>query len=164
MCVCEQGRTAREQAIEKGHSEIASLLEEYERAWRGEMGGVLRCLGDERGDGECGERSLAREVRCVVPDPGREGGVWCGEERGAEEADWVRLGSVGETGGRRGVGKVRLSPDLLPLPASGAGVGCGWATGCVWREGREGEPRVSPTDLLLGGDPLSWRSLRGAGV
>ena len=149
---CEQDKTAREWAIQKGHLEVASLLEEYERAWEGEMGGVLRCLGDERSDGECGERSLAREVRCVVPGPGRERGVWCGEERGAEEADWVRLGSVGETGGRRGVGKVRLSPDLLPLPASGAGVGC------------EGEPRVSPTGLLLGGDPLSWRSLRGAGV
>ena len=42
MCVCEQDKTARDWAIEKGHLEIASLLEEYERAWGGEMGGVLR--------------------------------------------------------------------------------------------------------------------------
>ena len=44
---CDQDKTARERAIERGHSEIASLLENDERAWRGEMGGVLRCLCDE---------------------------------------------------------------------------------------------------------------------
>ena len=42
MCVCDQGKTPKRGAIKNGHSEVASLLEEYERAWKGEMGGVLR--------------------------------------------------------------------------------------------------------------------------
>ena len=79
MCVCHQEKTARDVAVTIGHSEIASLLEEYERAWRGEMGGVLRCLGDERGDGECGEWIVGE--RCDVWSQASEESEVCGVGR-----------------------------------------------------------------------------------
>ena len=69
----------------------------------------------------------------------------------------MRLGSVGETGGRRGVGKVRLSPDLLPLPASGAG-----AWGVAGRQGVCGGRgvRASPVFPRLA---CCWEATRSRG-
>ena len=76
---CDQDKTAREWAIKQGHSEVASLLEEYERAWE---------------SGEGGERVCEFLASKGLVDRSPEGVARREEERRREEEDKAHIRSL----------------------------------------------------------------------